>query len=271
MMKKVIIAIVLAAMWAGAAEAAQEPQPGKLDARVRSVTYQENNVVRIDATYGISTMVIFENDEKFETVSAGDTDSWQITPNKGGNLLFIKPMQKNVVTNLNVVTNKRVYFLELHDNAPAASKEIFGVRFSYPENEVNSALRKEAEYRAANPNQAGIDKANVNLDYTYKGGPKLKPAMIFDDGKKTFFKFRPNSRVPAIFSVNGDYTETLLNFRREGEYIVVDGTAQQFTLRDGSDWTCIFNDRKADLGAPDPAITGPVKDEKASKRMRSGN
>ena len=50
------------------------------------------------------------------------------------------------------------------------------------------------------------------------------------------------------------------NFRREGEYIVVDGTATQFTLRDGDQWTCIFNLRKPDFGAPDPDILGPVED-----------
>ena len=49
--------------------AAQTPKGGSLDARVTSVTYQENNVVQVFATYGISTMVIFDEDEKFETIS----------------------------------------------------------------------------------------------------------------------------------------------------------------------------------------------------------
>ena len=40
--------------------AAQTPKGGSLDARVTSVTYQENNVVQVFATYGISTMIIFD-------------------------------------------------------------------------------------------------------------------------------------------------------------------------------------------------------------------
>ncbi len=76
---------------------------------------------------------------------------------------------------------------------------------------------------------------------------------------------------PAIFAVNSDFSETLRNSRREGEYIVVDGTATQFTLRDGDQWICIFNLRKPDFGAPDPAILGPVEDDHAKRRRRSGN
>lgn len=251
------------------AHALELPKPGKLDARVTSVVYQPNNVVRIDATYGISTMLIFDEDEKFETVSLGDSDSWQVAPTEKGNILFIKPVAANVVTNLNVVTTKRIYFLELHDFAPDAGKKVYGVRFIYPEKDLNASLRAEAEARAAHPNISAIDKENVNLDYSFSGSGSLKPTMIFDDGKKTFFKF--SGRVPAIFAVNSNFSETLRNFRREGDYIVVDGVATQFTLRDGDQWTCIFNLRKPDFGAPDPDILGPKPDLDAKKRFRSGN
>ncbi len=248
---------------------AQTPRPGSLDARVTNVVYQPNNVVKISATYGVSTMIIFDEDEKFEIISLGDTDSWQIAPADKGNILFVKPTAKNVNTNMNVVTSKRIYFLELQDYAPSAGKEVFGVRFTYPEKDLNASIRKEAEFRAANPNISMIDKANVNLDYSFTGDTKLKPAMVFDDGKKTFFKFP--GRTPAIFAVNSNFSETLRNFRKEGEYLVLDGTATQYTLRDGDQWICIFNLKKPDFAAPDPAIMGPAPDPAATRRRRSGN
>jgi type IV secretion system protein VirB9 len=252
-----------------AAQAAETPSAGRLDPRVTSVVYQPNNVVRVFATYGISTMIIFDEDEKFETIAVGDSDSWDVVPTDKGNILFVKPKAKNAATNMNVVTTKRIYYLELGDFAPEDNKKVFGIRFVYPDKDLNASLRKEAEARAAYPNIAGIDKANVNIDYSFSGDPGLKPMMIFDDGKKTYLKF--GAKVPAIFAVNADFTETLRNFRREGDYIVVDGTATQYTLRDGNQWTCIFNLRKPDFGAPDPAVMGPVFDDKASKRRRSGN
>lgn len=124
--------------------------------------------------------------------------------------------------------------------------------------------------RADNPNISSIDKANVNIDYSFSGDAALKPTMVFDDGKKTFFKFGRGT-VPAIFAVQSDFSETLRNFRKEGEYIVVDGVATQYTLRDGNQWTCIFNLRKPDFAAPDPDIMAPKPDLDASKRRRSGN
>lgn len=252
-----------------AADAAQTPAMGRLDPRVTSVVYQPNNVVRVFATYGISTMIIFDEDEKFETIAVGDSDSWDVVPTDKGNILFVKPKAKNAATNMNVVTTKRIYYLELSDFAPEDNKKTFGIRFIYPDKDLNASLRKEAEARASYPNIAGIDKANVNIDYSFSGDGGLKPLMVFDDGRKTFFKF--GAKVPAIFAVNADFTETLRNFRREGEYIVVDGTATQYTLRDGNQWTCIFNLRKPDFGDPDPAIMGPVLDDKATTRRRSGN
>jgi type IV secretion system protein VirB9 len=249
--------------------AAETPSAGRLDPRVTSVVYQPNNVVRVFATYGISTMVIFDEDEKFETIAVGDTDSWDVAPTDKGNILFVKPKAKNVATNMNVVTTKRIYYLELNDFAPEDNKRIFGIRFVYPDKDLNASLRKEAEARAGYPNMSGIDKANVNMDYSFSGATGLKPLLIFDDGKKTFFKF--GVKVPAIFAVNADFTETLRNFRREGDYIVVDGTATQYTLRDGNQWICIFNLNKPDFGKPDPAIMGPAPDDKTTIRRRSGN
>jgi len=269
MKNRLPLAAAFSAVLLSHANAAQTPRAGSLDSRVTSVVYQPNNVVKISATYGISTMIIFDESEKFETISLGDTESWQVAPTEKGNILFVKPTAKNVVTNMNVVTTKRIYFLELHDYAPDAGKKIFGVRFIYPEKDLNAAMRKEAEYRAANPNVSKIDKVNVNIDYSFSGDTKLKPSMIFDDGKKTFFKFP--GRTPAIFAVNGDFSESLRNFRKEGEYLVVDGTATQYTLRDGDQWICIFNLRKPDFGAPDPDIMGPVPDQAATKRRGSGN
>ena len=69
--------------------AAQTPASGRLDPRVTSVVYQPNNVVRVFATYGISTMIIFDEDEKFETVALGDTESWDVVPTDKGNILFL--------------------------------------------------------------------------------------------------------------------------------------------------------------------------------------
>jgi type IV secretion system protein VirB9 len=263
-----VVAFIISAI-VSSAHAAQTPKGGRLDKRIASVTYRQDDVVQVFTAYGISTMIIFDEDEKFQTISLGDTESWQVVPADKGNIVFVKPIARNVTTNMNVVTDKRIYFLELHDFEPGSDRQVYGIRFLYPEKNLNAALRKEAEQRAAWPNITGLDKANINIDYSFSGDARLKPTMVFDDGRKTFFRFA--TRVPAIFAVNADFSETLRNFRKEGEFIVVDGVSAQFTLRDGDQWICIFNLRKPDFGAPDPGILGPVEDDSAVKRRRSGN
>jgi type IV secretion system protein VirB9 len=260
------VAVVAAAF---PAPAAQTPQASALDQRITSVTYQENNVVQVSATYGISTMVVFDEDEKFETISLGDTESWQVVPADKGNILFIKPTARNVTTNMNVVTTKRIYYLELRDFAPEDERKVFGIRFIYPEKNLDAVMRRQAEHRAAWPNISGMDRANVNMDYSYSGDARLKPLMVFDDGKKTFFKF--STRIPSIFAVDAGFSETLVNFRREGDLIVVDGSAPQFTLRDGNRWVCIFNLRRPGLGEPHADTLAPVVDPGATKRHWSAN
>lgn len=56
MIKCLLLSTACAAAMMTDANAAQAPRPGSLDSRVTSVVYQSNNVVKVSATYGISTM-----------------------------------------------------------------------------------------------------------------------------------------------------------------------------------------------------------------------
>lgn len=235
---RLIVLTAMAVLVAFPLPAAQTPRAGALDQRVTSVVYQANNVVQVAATWGISTMIVFDDDERFETISLGDTESWQVAPAEKGNILFVKPVARDVATNMNVVTSKRIYFLALTDHAPDDRKQVFGIRFVYPDKIEDAKLRREAERRAAFPNIFGLDRKAIHSDYGFSGDPALKPSMVFDDGRKTFLRFE--GRVPAIFAVQSNGKETLRNFRKEGPYVVLDGVSAQYTLRDGDQWTCVF-------------------------------
>lgn len=53
--------------------AESSPRAGQLDPRVRDVVYHRDNVVGVDASYGVSTMIILGEDEKIETLALGDS------------------------------------------------------------------------------------------------------------------------------------------------------------------------------------------------------
>ncbi|WP_188318035.1 P-type conjugative transfer protein VirB9 [Bartonella choladocola] len=222
------------------AHAERLPQGGRLDGRIRTVTYKIDDVVAIKAAYGISTMVLFGDDETIETITLGDTVSWQVIPNSKKNILFLKPVEPNAVSNMNVVTNRHVYSFALNSTDSEAKKDhTFSVQFKYPDDDIDKKLWDKAREAVASPNISNIDIANTNLDYAYKGSDSSKPLVAFDDGKKTFLKF--GGAIPSIFAVGTDRREKVINYRREKDYIVLDGVYSQLSLRRGRQVTCLFN------------------------------
>ena len=218
------------------------PKSVRADERIRTVPYQKDNIVFLSGMMGVSTMVVFNDDEQIATVAMGDSQSWQAVPDQSKKFLFIKPLEPNAVTNMNVVTSKRVYNFMMQ-GAPVGNSRtaVFKLRFSYPDDDGDARLLAQAKLNASMPNvrAALSDPLKVNYDYGYKGDKENKPASVADDGTKTFFAF--NGEVPGIFAVKLDGSETLVNYRREGNYIVVDKVNRQWTLRSGTLATCVFN------------------------------
>lgn len=225
-----------------AALAESTPRSVKADERIRTVTYQKDNIVFLSGMMGVSTMVVFNDDEQIATVAMGDSQSWQAVPDQSKKFLFIKPLEPNAVTNMNVVTSRRVYNFMMK-GAPVGNSRnaVIKLRFSYPDDEADARLLAQAKLNASMPNvrAALADPLKVNYDYGYKGAPENKPVSVADDGTRTFFEF--SGEVPGIFAVTSDRSETLVNYRREGNYIVVDRVNRQWTLRNGSVTTCVFN------------------------------
>lgn len=236
-------------MWLALASpsyAEQAPHSGPEDSRIRFVLYDPNQVFRIDASYGASTMIVFADDEKIETIGAGDAAAWKIEPNKKGNILFVKPVDKKANANLNVITDKRQYVFLLTSAFRPSGQQTYKIVFRYPD-ETTAAVADlaKAKEMAANPNLANLNVANTNTSYGYKGSSLLKPVIVFDDGIKTFFRFP--GEVPAIYAVDPERHESVVNVHREGQYIIVDKISPQWTLRIGLQQTCIFNLRKGNV------------------------
>lgn len=228
--RRAVLSLILCIM-ASAAHAEALPRPGRIDSRVRDVVYNRDNVTAIDASYGTSTMIELQADEKIETLALGDSIAWKVEPNRKGNIIFVKPVDKNAISNLNVVTDKRIYSFLLRSNTRPPSGQIYAVRFRFPDDEASARLLAEAKERAANPNLKDLNIANANSDYGYKGSSANKPVAVFDDGRKTWFRFE--GETPAIYIVDADRNESLVNFRTEGPYVIVDKVAPQWTLRNG--------------------------------------
>jgi type IV secretion system protein VirB9 len=255
-LRSVIIALALFE-FLGAVRAEETPRPLRQDSRIRTVPYQHDNVVVVNGALGVSTMIMFGDDESIDTVAIGDSVAWQAVPDESKRILFIKPIEPEAVTNMNVVTTRRVYNFILrsvsHDGG------VYKIRFTFPELEEDARLMKLAKARAAVPNYREVmASTSTNFDYSYRGADVVRPEYAFDDGVKTFFRFA--GEVPGIFVVNPDRSETLANTRREGDIIVVDKVSAQWTMRKGGDTACVFNMRAKPV-SPRRAAAADVQPE----------
>lgn len=222
----------------GLATAATTPRSLATDTRVRHVVYDPNQVFEIVGTYGYQTSLEFAPDEEVKVISLGDTIAWQTVSYK--NRIFLKPVEPNARTNMTVITNKRTYYLML-TSTKRSKDTTFLVRFQYPK---PAPMVTQTSVQSQKPTDEGFDPDKINLDYSTSGSTSAIPlTRVLDDGQFTYFRFKDGGDIPSIYTVAPDGTESLVNSRREGTYIVVERTAGLFTLRDGTEHLCVKNNQ----------------------------
>ncbi len=204
--------------------AKQYPRALGADKRVKHVMYSPNEVYEIHATYGFQTTIEFSDQENIEVASIGDSIAWQVMP--VGYRLFIKPVEDNPQTNLTVITNKRSYYFRLATTRPKVMGVTYLVRFKYPEELKNTYRAESTINKATNP-------TNYNFDYKLKKGKKSGLIRAFDDQQFTYLQFKNLTDLPAIFLVDDNKKESLVNYRIEGPYVVVERIAPKFVFRRG--------------------------------------
>lgn len=236
----IIFVIISFFLVINSAYALREPKPTAIDKRIRIMTYNPNDVFKFMGYYGYQANIEFAEGETVDTISLGDTVAWQIVP--AGRRIFIKPMEADATTNMTVITNKRLYHFELHANEAIDINDpdmVFAVKFLYPDESGGSAIQKFAS--TSEPDLS--EPENYNFKYSISGSEKYAPIKIFDDGEFTYFQFRDkNAEIPAFFLVDPDGSESIVNYRIMGRYLVVERVAARFTLRHGKSVVCVFND-----------------------------
>lgn len=231
--------------------------PALADSRLVEVLYDPDTVVRIEGRTRVQATIKFGENESIENVAIGDSQSWQVTPNRRANLLFVKPLLPTTSTNMTVVTNRHTYLFDLV--ARPSNRPLYVLKFTYPEEpeeEVDQAATGELseverastlELAAATDPYAVVDPAALNFEWTAQGEPTLLPARTYDDGNATFLSWRANAAMPAILIKNAEGTEGPVNFTVRGETIIVEGVPKEIVLRSGDERAILTNN-------------GPVRD-----------
>jgi len=245
--------LLAAALLASAAPALAD------DPRLVERLYDPAEVVRIEGRPNVQAAIRFAEDEHIENVAIGDSNSWQVTPNKRANLLFVKPLADRAATNMTVVTDRHTYLFDLVAS-PAHRNPIYVLSFTYPE-EPEEQLAESGgpeapnavEVAAASDPYAVVDPAVLNFAWETEGVASLLPAQVFDDGEATFLTWAPGATMPAILIKDHEGTEGPVNFAVRDDVIVVDGVPREIVLRSGANKATLTN-RGPVREAPQPAL-----------------
>lgn len=271
-------------------DAAEVPEPGDGDQRVRYVTYQRDEVTRVTVRRGVVTRIVLGDDERIVIAGSGfladcakPEAEWCIRADVGTNQVWVKPKDQATHNNLEIRTDKRDYSLEFtvvgdHRGArkqhtgqgPRRTDEpMYRVIFRHPLVPSNPATMTAMQASAHRARQAR-EKADLlterlnsfvpeprNWSYSMEvlpGGEDIAPALVFDDGRFTYFLFPPTREIPAIFFFSPLGEETRINFHMEKDLAVVQRMGRRFVLRLGDAVVGIWNDAYDKTGVP--AIEG---------------
>ncbi len=249
---KTIILIALAGLWT-AAVAETSPQPGLLDPRIRQAAYSAEQVYALRGFVGYQTDLQFEAGEAFVGLGAGDIEGISFVAED--NHLFLKPKAAKVGTNLTILTSRRTYQVDYSaaSSRPDGTEEVtYVLRFTYPPSQTEGG---EGTGKSLDANS----HRSRNIDYWFCGDASLQPTAASDDGVHTRLSFAARGEQPAIFVLNEDGSESLLNFSMDAGDVVVHRVARRLILRRGNLAGCIVN--KAFAGAGDRLKSNTVSED----------
>ncbi|WP_068875877.1 MULTISPECIES: TrbG/VirB9 family P-type conjugative transfer protein [unclassified Phenylobacterium] len=174
--------------------------------------------------------------------AAGDTVRWQIGETESGEgptrraHVMIKPLERNLETNLVLATSRRIYLLQLRSGAADAFNPV--VTWDLAALLAQGARAPQAPPPSA---EAALVTPQGALDAGYRIRPKGRPPVwtptaVMTDGVRTFLTFPPavgSAEAPALFVLSPSGERQLVNYRQQRGLWVVDRVLEAAELRVG--------------------------------------
>ena len=176
-------------------------------------------------------------------VAAGDTVRWVIGDTESGTgptkriHILVKPTRADLVTNLVINTDRRTYHLELRSTEKTY---MASVSWAYAQDQLIALRRQNAAADAAAPVATGVDINALNFRYRIEGdNPAWRPLRAFDDGRQVFIAFPTgigHGEMPPLWVIGPEGGAELVNYRIQGNHMIVDRLFAAAELRLGGDY-----------------------------------
>jgi type IV secretion system protein TrbG len=176
-------------------------------------------------------------------VAAGDTVRWVIGDTESGTgptkrmHILVKPTRADLVTNLVINTDRRTYHLELRSTEKTY---MASVSWAYAQDQLIALRRQNAAADAAAPVATGVDINALNFRYRIEGDNSAwRPLRAFDDGRQVFIAFPTGigqGEMPPLWVIGPEGGAELVNYRIQGNYMIVDRLFAAAELRLGGEY-----------------------------------
>jgi len=189
----------------------------------------------------ITTIMLQEGEKLCSPPAIGDSVRWKIAESHTGRgdnmrvILWIKPIFKDIETNIIITTDRRIYFLDVKSYTETFQRAI---KWIYPEEnftEFQKEIEKDDEVKDS---KFYVNLQEMNYRYTIKGNTNWTPIKVFDDGYKTYILFPKEIEqyeLPPLYIKSDDTHEgQLVNYRYINGYYIVDRLFEQAFLKMGN-------------------------------------
>lgn len=201
--------------------------------------YYKTSVYEIFAKPNHTTVLKLSNDEEVIYVGGGDKENWEVEETRGGadnsTYLILKPLFENIQTNFNIITDKRTYFISLFSTENNYNPF---VEWNYPYNTNGMQFKNITGTTSRVNKDINLEGNFDNLIFGYKYNTKksFSPLQVFNDGTKTILVMKDNlMEAPVIYGYGEDNKLSLVNFRYQGNKIIIDKVLDKLELKLGKE------------------------------------
>ena len=211
--------------------------------RLRSYSYHPDFVYEIHCqTYHTTDIQLEPGERVLEVPYISEPDVWQIGSGESiengvkRQHFFIKPDYNKLISNLIIVTDRRVYHMELKSFNDYYMPI---VRWTYPLDQLKKFEITEEKLQKARLTTEMKETYHEFLSFDYKmrypiiRKPSWLPKQVYDDGSKTYIVLNEEAlrtELPALFNKRNE----LINYRVQKNILIVDQLITKATLRLGT-------------------------------------
>lgn len=211
--------------------------PEYFDGRLKGWIYKEGSVYQVITQTYHSTLILFEPGEVIlETPYVSEPDVWRFSRGIGlkngvpQHHLVVKPDYSNLNSTLVVVTDRRVYQMEL-----VSTKTTYmpTVQWLYPQTIADGETWKQYQEEKLFTEQGNVRRDQVSFDYKMRHSvfkiPTWLPTQVYDDGQRTYIILNDKSLLteyPAVFNEKNE----IINYRVKDNIIIIDNLIEKVTL-----------------------------------------